>query len=314
METQLNSVYGNRWHKLSVCIPAYNEQEGIEATLRTLRANLPEAELIVVDDGSSDDTGQRARSVEGVIVLAHERNRGYGAALKTAMRHATRPVVAWYDSDGQHHPEDLKQCARPVLLGEKDAVIGIRGSGSDVRIDRVPGKWILKKAAEMMTRRPIPDLNSGLRCFRAEVVLRYLHLLPDGFSASSTTTMIMHKRNYRLGHVSITTSPRVGTSSVKMLRDGFHTLHLLLRLLVLFSAFKFFSLLAGLQLAVGILYGLWTALSSGLGFPVLASVIVISGVLTFFMGLLCDQIVALRLERLEGTFREAPDLERERDT
>lgn len=284
---------------LTICIPAYNEESGIVEMLEQLRHDIPDAEIIVVDDGSTDSTAERAQTVEGVKVISHERNLGYGAALKTAMRYATKPVIAWYDSDGQHNPEDLKRVVAPVLAGEMDAVIGDRCSESDIRPERIPGKWILHKLAEFIARRRIPDVNSGMRCFRSDVVLRYLHLLPDGFSASTTTTMILIKRLYRLGYVSITTEPRIGVSTVSMLRDGLRTIHFLIRILILFEAFKFFALLAAFQLVVGFSYGFIMAILLGLGFPVLAAVICLSGIITFLMGLLCDQIVAMRLERLE---------------
>ena len=287
-------------HNLTICIPAFNEAQAMSRTLCALRMILPDAEIIVVDDGSSDGTSERAREVPGVIVIVHERNRGYGAAIKTAIRHSTRPVVAWYDADGQHRPEDLLGVVEPVLSGKADAVIGVRGRGSHVRRDRLPGKALLTIVAEAVVHAYVPDLNSGLRCFRREVIMRYLHLLPDGFSASSTSTVIMMKRGYRLGHVGITTAARTGVSSVRMLRDGFRTIHLLLRLLVLFDAFKFFSMLGGLQVATGLIYGLTVAWMMGLGFPVLGAVVILSGIMTFLMGLLCDQIVALRLERMEG--------------
>lgn len=285
--------------RLSVCIPAYNEETGIVETLRHLRYGIPAAEIIVVDDGSTDATAELARKVEGVTVISHELNRGYGAALKTAMRSATQPVIAWYDGDGQHNTDDLKRVAAPVFAGEMDAVIGARCSGSDLRLERLPGKYVLQKVAEFIAGRHIPDLNSGLRCFRAEVVLRYLHLLPDGFSASSTISMILIKRLYRLDYVPITTASRIGVSTVSMVRDGLRTIHLLLRILILFDAFKFFALLAAFQFVVGFVYGISIAIPFGRGFPVLAAVICLSGIITFLMGLICDQIVAIRLEQLE---------------
>ena len=283
---------------LTVCIPAYNEAGAIEATLRQLRENFPDAQILVVDDGSSDGTGDIARGVEGVDVIAHVSNRGYGASVKTAIRHADRQAVAWYDSDGQHRPEDLIAVATPVLTGEKDAVVGARGEGSDVRVGRVPGKLLLKVVAQLIARQRIPDLNSGLRCFRKEVIDRYLHLLPDGFSASTTSTLLMIKRGYRFDYVPIVTDRRIGKSTVK-LSDGLATLHLMTRLMVLFDAFRFFLALSIIQILPGLIYGVILAIDKGLGFPTFAAMLVISGVLTFLIGLVCDQIAAMRQERFE---------------
>ena len=283
---------------LTVCIPAYNEAGAIEATLRQLRENFPDAQILVVDDGSSDGTGDIARGVEGVDVIAHVSNRGYGASVKTAIRHADRQAVAWYDSDGQHRPQDLAAVATPVLSGEKDAVVGARGEGSDVRVGRVPGKMLLKVVAQLIARQRIPDLNSGLRCFRKEVIDRYLHLLPDGFSASTTSTLLMIKRGYRFDYVPIVTDRRIGKSTVKH-SDGLATLHLMTRLMVLFDAFRFFLALSIIQILPGLIYGVILAIDKGLGFPTFAAMLVISGVLTFLIGLVCDQIAAMRQERFE---------------
>ena len=286
---------------LSICVPAYNEAEAVANTLKRLVRSFPQAEILFVDDGSTDDTLAEARGVDGVRVLVHDRNIGYGASIKTAIRNSTRKVVAWYDADGQHRAQDLEKIVQPVLDGEKDAVIGARTKTSAVTRNRLPGKWILKTIAELIVRHKIPDLNSGLRCFRREVIIRYLHLLPDGFSASTTSTILMMKRGYRIGYEDIIAVARKGSSSVKMIRDGLMAIQLMLRLLILFEAFGFFTFLAMLQVIPGLVYGTIVAVSQGQGFPVLAATVIISGVLTFFMGLLCDQVVALRKERFEDT-------------
>ena len=284
---------------LSICVPAYNEAGRIERTLRDLREHFPAAEVLVIDDCSTDETGAIASGVEGVRVLTHRRNSGYGASLKTAMRNATRKVVVWIDSDGQHRMEDLAAVVAPVLAGETDAVIGARTSGSDVRLERVAGKTLLKSVARLVAREPLPDLNSGLRCFRREIIIRYLHLLPDGFSASTTSTLLMIKRGYLLGYVDIVTQARVGTSTVRHVRDGLAALKLIVRILVLFHAFSFFSLLGAVQIIPGLIYGVTLAIIQGRGFPTLAAMVVISGVLTFLIGLVGDQITAMRQERFE---------------
>ena len=284
---------------LSICVPAYNEQEAVANTLKRLRRSFPEAEILFVDDGSTDNTLSEARTVEGVRVLVHDRNIGYGASIKTAIRSSTRKAVAWYDADGQHRAQDLEKVVQPVLDGEKDAVIGARTKASSVTRSRRPGKWVLKTIAQLIARHKIPDLNSGLRCFRREVIVRYLHILPDGFSASTTSTILMMKRGYRIGYEDIIVVARKGSSTVKMVSDGLKAIQLMLRLLILFEAFGFFTLLSMLQIIPGLAYGIITAANKGQGFPVLAATVIISGVLTFFMGLLCDQVVALRKERFE---------------
>jgi hypothetical protein len=175
----------------------------------------------------------------------------------------------------------------------------MRGKESDFLWNRVAGKWLLRFVAERIAGQSIPDLNSGLRCFRSSVLRRYVHLLPDGFSASTTSTMLMIKLQYRLQWIPITTVKRTGQSSVRIIRDGFQGLALLLRIFVLFEAFRFFFVLSAVQIIPAAIYGTWRAVRYRHGFPTFASMVMISGILTFFMGIVCDQITALRKERFE---------------
>ena len=284
---------------LAVIIPAYNEQEGILDTLLELRSAHPEPEIVVVDDGSKDATAERVGEAGDVRLIRHHRNRGYGAALKTAIRSTQRSIVCWYDADGQHRPEDLLEVVRPVLDDECDVVIGARGKDSAQVRDRVAGKWVLKMVAQLLVGEKLPDLNSGLRCFRRDMLLRYLHLLPDGFSASTTSTILTIKRGYRLGYVPIKVKQRVGKSTVRIVSDGLSTLNLIFRLVVLFEALKVFSILGVALIVPGIAYGLYTALTRGQGIPTLAGTVIIAGVLTLFLGVIADQITELRKERFE---------------
>ena len=297
----MKSNDGADYSDLTLCIPVFNEGGVIRAVINDVVGNFLGAEIIVVDDGSTDTTNDILSDIEGIRVIKHIRNIGYGASLKTAMRASTRSYVLWMDSDGQHQIGDVKNLANKILSKDYDAVIGVRDKKSSVQSNRKYGKKILNFVAKLVARDNIPDLNSGLRAFRRSVVLRYLHLFPDGFSASSTSTLVMMKRRYKIGYVDITAQTRVGKSTVKIFHDGIRTLHLLIRILILFDAFYFFSFIAFLIMLMSIVYGLYVALTLGIGVPVLAATGFISGLMTFFMGLICDQIVALRIERLENT-------------
>lgn len=285
--------------QLSICIPAFNEEKAIYDTITKLQRVVKDAEIIVVDDCSTDNTFDILSQIKNIKLIRNSRNLGYGGSLKTAIRNSKKQFIAWYDADGQHIPEDLINVVAPIIKGEKDAVIGVRTNNSDIRYDRLPGKFILKIISERVVDSKIPDLNSGLRCFKRNIISKYLHLFPNGFSASTTSTLIMMKRGYNIGYVPITTKKRIGKSYVKHFKDGFNTLKLILRIFILFDALSFFSKLSFIQILPALIYGIHTAYNNKLGFPILAATIIISGLLTFFIGLLCDQIVALRLERFE---------------
>ena len=286
---------------LTVIIPAYNEEEGLPPTLRALFAEprLRGCHVIVIDDGSTDGTASAARAVPGVEVLQHLNNKGYGAGIKTGTRHASTPYVAWFDADGQHRPEDLAKLFQATVLNDYDAVFGNRSTGSAVVKSRVAGKKVLGFVANSVANQKIPDINCGLRVFRRSVLQSYLPLLPDGFSASTTTTLLCIKRNRHHAFLPIVTAERVGTSSVKQVRDGVRTLHLMMRILFLFSAFRTFALVAAVLLAVGMGYGTTIAVLQGQGFPVLAALITLAGVIMLGFGVLSDQISALRIDLLE---------------
>lgn len=286
---------------VSIVIPSFNEGGIIGATLDQLcsEPSLATAEIILVDDGSSDNTPDIAASYPRIRMIRHVINKGYGSALVTAMKAATRDYVVWMDADGQHQVSDIIKVV-DLLMGQSlDYCIGVRDKGSYQVPQRMVGKWILRHVVNLAAGRSVPDFNSGLRGFRRAVIRKYLHLLPKGFGASTTTTLIMLERNYHGGQVSIHVRPRTGKSSVKQIRDGLRTLTLILRIFLLFKPLHFFGGIGLITTLAGLGYGLWGALAEGMGFPVLGAVVLLSGVQTMFLGLIMDQISAMRRERFE---------------
>jgi glycosyltransferase involved in cell wall biosynthesis len=286
--------------RISIVIPAHNEEQSIERVLASLLAGLPPAvsEVIVVDDGSSDRTGELAEK-SGVRVLRQPTNRGYGASLKAGIRAATTEYVLTMDADGQHRVEDVQAVCRAALdAGQRvDCVIGHRTKLIHSPLWRMPGKWFLTNLARVLTGKRIGDLNSGLRIMRREVILRYVHLCPSGFSFSTTSTFALASRGYRIEFVPILVERRSGKSTVSV-ATGFQTILLVLRLASLFNPLRVFLPLSMLFIIGG---ALWTIpyLIDGQGVTVLAMLAMITGVNLFGLGLICDQVAQLRLERFE---------------
>ena len=177
----------------SVIVPAFNEGAAIAAVVAALKAGAPWHEVIVVDDGSADDTGERAREA-GAIVVRHPYNKGNGAAVKSGVRRATGANVLIVDGDGQHRPGDAQRLVS--RLGEYDLVIGARSAATQATSARRVGNAALNWLASYLTERQIPDLTSGFRAARRECLLEFLHLLPNGFSTPTTTTLAFLKAGY----------------------------------------------------------------------------------------------------------------------
>lgn len=283
--------------QLSIIVPAYNEAESIATTLRSLRKAFPAGEILVVDDGSEDETAARSAGVPGVIVLRHRTNRGYGASLKTGMRRAQGELLAWFDADGEHDASDLAAMVAGLRRAPCLAILGQRPSGGGVAL-RSAGKFMIRQLARSLGVRAGTDLNCGLRVFRRRAILPYLSLLPDGFSASLTSTMVLLARRHALAFHPIPSRPRVGSSKVRVV-DGFTSLMLVLRTVALFAPLRIFFSPGLFLLALGFVYGLGTALVLGRGIPTAALLLANAGMMLCTLGLVADQVSQLRLERLE---------------
>jgi len=287
--------------ELSIIIPAYNEEEGISTVLREIcnEPALKDAEIIVVDDGSSDKTSEHVGIFPRVRLGKHPVNRGYGAALSTGIKMSTGKFIFWFDGDGQHHAEDLVKVAQTLIQKNLDYCIGVRSDSSYQDSNRKVGKLILRQTVRLVARKAAKDFNSGLRGFKRKVIQQYLHLLPRRFGASTITSLLMIERGYIGEEVPITVSKRAGKSSVKQISDGFGVLMLLLRFFLLFKPIHFFGGIGTVLILFGTVYGLIKAVMVHRGFPVLAALVVLLGVQAFFFGLICDQISSLRQEKLE---------------
>lgn len=285
--------------RLSIVIPAFNEEDGIGVTLTGLLQAMPEAEIIVVDDASSDATAERVRTFETVKLVRHAFNRGYGGSLKTGMALATREFVAWFDADNEHRVEDLVAMASHIVTDRLAAVIAQRQIAGPSPL-RNWGKGLIRLVAWTLNVRIGKDLNCGLRVFRRDVICRYLTILPDGYSASITSLMIMLERKYPIALYPIAVNRRIGHSKVRLV-DGFNTLVLLIRLIMLFAPLRIFLSVGSLLIVGGLIYGIVVASIVHMGTPLAASLTILSGLLMVFFGLVADQISQFRLSSYGST-------------
>jgi glycosyltransferase involved in cell wall biosynthesis len=280
--------------EVTIIVPALNEEESIEPVVRGLVRSFPDAEVIVVNDGSTDNTGVLA-SEAGARVITHESPRGYGAALRSGVLASTRDFVLFCDADGQHRIEDVERVM--AECSNCNMVVGARTSSSHVQINRRPGKFIIQHWANILAKQKIPDINSGLRIIEKRVLLKCLHLMPTGFSFSTTSTFALLKGNYAVKWVPITAQARKGQSTVKQLRHGPQTMMLMLRLTVLFEPLRVFLfvtfVLFGISLA-SFTYDMITTNFKRVGNS--TEFFAVATLLVFMFGLLCDQVSALRRE------------------
>jgi glycosyltransferase involved in cell wall biosynthesis len=276
----------------SVVIPAFNEAASIAAVIGELRAAAPWREVLVVDDGSSDDTSTRAAAAGG-RVLRHPYNKGNGAAVKTGIRHATGSVVLILDADGQHRPADALRLVS--LLETYELVVGARSGRTQATLLRRLGNAALNAIASYLTRERIPDLTSGFRAARREHLLEFIHLLPNGFSTPTTTTLAFIKAGYSVRFEPIDAAQRQGASKIRLGADGFGFFLLLLKVITIFSPLRIFVPVSIGAFAVGAAYAAWTIVTQSHVTNSSVLLIVLS-VIVFLVGLISEQISSLRFE------------------
>lgn len=274
----------------SVLIPAYNEEGALAATVATIESQRPyfkNMEIVVINDGSADKTSEIAKALP-VTLIEHERNRGYGAALKSGLQRARYEYIVIADADGTYPLEDLPRLASEA--SSHDMVVGSRtGDVVHIPLLRRPGKWIITRLAEYLSGRTIPDLNSGFRIFRKDVALQFLSLYPDGFSFTTTITLAMLTNFHPVKFVPINYHKRVGKSSIHPIRDFINFVILIIRICASFKPLNVFVPPALLFITLGLIKGTIDYRGEGhLG--LLAIAVGLTGVQMLFIGLLADLI------------------------
>ena len=278
--------------EVSVIIPLYNEEVGIEQLLEKMTGlNFHEQyEILVIDDGSTDRSLEVIRQFP-VRVFSHSVNKGYGAALKTGIRRAKGKKIVILDSDGQHDPVHIPEITE--LLDQHEMVIGTRDKGSFQVRTRQMGKRVIRWVGEYLVEQKLPDYNSGYRGFDAELIKRMLHMMPNGFSFSTTSTLAFLKEGYSIGTFPITVEERVGRkSNVKFFKDGAKTLMLIMRIIMLFNPLKIFLPASVIITLSGVSFGIYGYIVAE-RFSNGAIVLTILGMFLYFIGLVADQISIL---------------------
>jgi len=284
--------------EISLIIPAYNEEQTIKAVLDEVKKIKEITEIIVVDDGSVDNTYKIAKASE-VRVIRHPYNKGYGAALKTGIRNAIGEKIIILDADGQHKSEDIKKILNN--LDEYDMVVGCRTKGSYVPFSRRFGKFILSKVANYMAGFKIPDLNSGFRGFNKDKLLELMNILPNTYSFTTTVTLAFYKMGYSIKYQPISVCNRQGgRSRVRQVHHGFQTILLILRVIMLFNPLKVFVPVSIIIFSLGFVYAIVSFIFIQLHIPTGALLLMLTGILIFFFGLIADQISMLRFGKNES--------------
>jgi glycosyltransferase involved in cell wall biosynthesis len=273
-------------------IPAFEEAAAIGAVVRALRAAAEWREVLVVDDGSADETARVAADA-GARVIRHPYNKGNGAAVKTGIRNAAGRYLLVMDADGQHSPDDALRLIRD--LGEYDLVVGARTGSGQASTARQVGNNMLNWLASYLTGRPIPDLTSGLRAARTDGLREFLHLLPNGFSTPTTTTLAFLKAGYSVTFEPITVGARLGKSKIKLLSDGARFFLILLKVITIFSPLRIFLPFAGAAFALGAGYAFWTVVTRH-DITDSAVLLIVLAVVIFLVGLVSEQISTMRSE------------------
>jgi glycosyltransferase involved in cell wall biosynthesis len=279
---------------ISIVIPAKNEEQGLAKVLPVLRATYPEAEIIVVNDGSTDNTVQVCEEA-GVQVVSHPYSKGNGAAIKSGARAASGEYIVFMDGDGQHDPADIERLLYKMEEGY-DLVVGARsGLSSQASIARWSANSLYNKLASWMVNRDIPDLTSGLRCVNRQKFTSFLYLLPNGFSYPTTSTMAFFRAGYSVGFVPITVAKRLGKSHINVLRDGVRFFLIIFKIGTLYSPLKVYFPMAVGMAGLGVLNYLITVfLNDSLRFTNMSTLLILAGMIVFLMGLLSEQLTNLQ--------------------
>lgn len=285
---------------LSIVLPAKNESNSLKTLLPQIKAIVPSAEILVINDGSTDDTAKIA-STAGAKVFSHPYSQGNGAAIKTGARNAKGDIIIFMDADGQHNPEDI-----PALLDKLnqgyDMVVGARNPGTQASLFRRFANSFYNRLATLMTGHIIEDLTSGYRAVQANKFRKFIYLMPNGFSYPTTSTMAFFRSGFPVAYVPIHAGKREGKSHIKLVKDGLRFFIIILRIGALFSPMRLFLPISTLIFTTGLGYYAYTFHTSG-RFTNMSGVLFLSALIVFLIGIISEQISSLHYKAAEDNRR-----------
>jgi len=280
--------------KISIIIPAHNEAENIRTLVREIRSLYPEAEVIVVNDGSTDETAKVAHEA-GAEVYSHPYNIGNGAAIKSGIRAASGDILVFMDADGQHKPEDVARLLE--LFPEFDMVVGARSFSGQASFGRAIGNKVYNWLGSYVAKFPIHDLTSGFRAVKTDIAHGFLYLLPNTYSYPTTLTLGVLRSGRSLKYIPIQARSRKrGTSGIKLFRDGVRFFMIIIRICTLYSPMRVFLPVSLAMVFLGLINYAITYFSQG-RFTNMSALLFTNGVLVFMMSLISEQISQMRFER-----------------
>ena len=275
---------------LSIVVPARNEAAGLRRLLPELASVSKNAEILIVDDGSEDDTALVCETF-GVTLLRHRYPMGNGAAIKTGARAARGGIILFMDADGQHRPEDIPRLLAKLDEGY-DMVVGSRDDASHAGAHRGIANVLFNRFASWMVNHRVDDLTSGFRAVRAECFRRFLYLLPNSFSYPTTCTMSFFRTGLGVAYVPVSMPARIGKSHIRPIRDGIRFLLIILKVGTMYSPLKLFLPISAGFFATGLGYYIFTFVSYN-RFTNMSALLFIAAILTFLIGIVSEQITAL---------------------
>jgi len=281
---------------ISIVIPAKNEAPNLERLLPVLTEQFPSAQVIVVNDGSTDDTTDVCLKY-GVEVINNPYSMGNGAAIKAGARRASGEILVFMDGDGQHNPSDISKLLKKLDEGYSMA-IGARSYKSQASVSRLLGNSAFNGLASLMSGFKILDLTSGFRAVNAQKFKNFLYLLPNGFSYPTTITMAFLRSGYSVAYIPIEAAQRLGTSNINIIRDGIRFFIIILKIGALFSPMRLFLPISFFHFFIGIAYYSYTYLSFG-RFTNMSALLLIASLLTFLIGIVSEQISSLHYRNSE---------------